>query len=69
MSEREIFIAALQKDDPVDRRAFLDEACAKQPKLRRAVEELLGVYEKAGSFLQHPAVESAATGPFQEAAE
>src|SRR5262245_50709917 len=69
MSEREIFIAALQKNDPADRRAFLDEACAQQPKLRCAVEELLGVYEKAGSFLQHPAVDSAVTGPFQKELE
>ena len=28
MSERDIFIAALQKDDPAQRRAYLDEVCA-----------------------------------------
>ena len=28
MNERSIFIAALEKDDPADRAAFLDQACA-----------------------------------------
>ena len=41
MSEREIFIAALQKEDPAGRRAYLDEACAGQPELRRS-ETYLG---------------------------
>ena len=52
MAERDIFIAALQKEDPAQRRAFLDEACAAQPELRRQVEELLRLHEAAGSFLE-----------------
>ena len=67
MSERDIFIAALQEEDPEQRRAFLDRACAGQPQLRRQVEELLQVYQGAGSFLEKPAAESAATGAFQAA--
>src|SRR5262245_1118193 len=67
MSEREIFIAALQKEDPAQRRAYLDEACAGQPELRRQVEEVLRLYQGAGSFLQQPAAESAATGAFSNA--
>ena len=41
MTERDIFIAALQRADPAQRRAFLDGACARQPELRRQVEQLL----------------------------
>src|SRR5947209_1959924 len=69
MTERDIFIAALQQDDPAGRLAYLDEACARQPELRRQVEHLLRLHEGAGSFLEKPAAESAATGAIQNAAE
>jgi len=69
MAERDIFIAALQKEDPAQRQAFLDEACAGQPVLRQQVEDLLRLHEGAGSFLDKPAAASAATGAFPEAAE
>ncbi len=69
MTERDIFIAALQKDNPAQRQAYLDEACAGQPELRRQVENLLRLYEGAGSFLEKPAAESAATGAFHDAAD
>src|SRR4051794_35918098 len=69
MTERDIFIAALQKEDPAQRQAYLDEACARQPELRQQVEHLLRLYEGAGSFLEKPAAESGATGAFQDAAE
>ena len=55
MTERDIFIAALQKEDPAQRQAYLDEACAGQPELRRQVESLLRLYEGAGSFLEKAA--------------
>jgi WD40 repeat protein/serine/threonine protein kinase/tetratricopeptide (TPR) repeat protein len=61
MTEREIFIAALQKEDPAERQAYLDESCAQHPELRRQVEHLLRLHEGAGSFLEKPAAESAAT--------
>src|SRR5262249_4886084 len=51
-----VFIAALQNDDPTERQAYLDEACASQPELRRQVEQLLRLYQGAGSFLEQPAV-------------
>ncbi len=57
MTERDIFIAALQKEDPAQRQAYLDEACAGQPELRAQVEKLLRLNEGAGSFLEKPAVE------------
>src|SRR5438874_7094898 len=69
MTERDIFIAALQEGDPARRQAYLDEACARQPELRRQVEQLLRLHEGAGSFLEKPAAESAATGAFPDAAE
>src|SRR5437899_12288192 len=69
MTERDIFIAALQKEDPIQRRAYLDEACAGQPELRQQVENLLRLHEGAGSFLEKPAAESAATGAFQDGAK
>ena len=67
MTERDIFIAALQQEDPAQRQAYLDEACAGRPELRQQVEHLLRLYEGAGSFLEKPAAEAPATGPFQEA--
>src|SRR5947209_6591361 len=67
MSERDVFIGALQKEDPAQRRAYLDDACAGHPDLRRQVEHLLRLHEGAGSFLEKPAAEAAATGAFQDA--
>jgi WD40 repeat protein/serine/threonine protein kinase len=69
MSERDIFIVALQEEDPAKRRAYLDDACAGQPVLRRQVEHLLRLHVGAGSFLENPAAESAATGAFPDVAE
>src|SRR5438034_5438542 len=69
MTERDIFIAALQKEDPAQRHAYLDEACARQPELRLQVENLLRLHEGAGSFLEKPAAESAATGALPNAAQ
>ena len=34
MSERSIFIEALEKDDPTERAAYLDQACAGDELLR-----------------------------------
>src|SRR5437763_2098717 len=69
MTERDVFIAALQVEDPARRRAYLDATCARRPELRRPVEHLLRLHEGAGSFLEKPAAEAAATGAFPDAAE
>jgi serine/threonine protein kinase/tetratricopeptide (TPR) repeat protein len=50
MSERELFIAAIQKATD-DRPAFLDQACPGDPDLRRRVEILLEAHEMAGGLL------------------
>src|SRR5947209_730908 len=69
MTERDIFIAAVQKQDPAQRRAYLDVACAQPPGLRQQVENLLRLNEGAGSFLENPAARTPATGPVPDAAE
>src|SRR5438270_2282962 len=55
MNERDIFIAALQRQASAERRAYLDEACGDDAALRRGVEALLEKHELAGSFLESPA--------------
>src|SRR5215831_1614828 len=67
MSERDIFIAALQMEIPAEREAYLDEACRDQPDLRRQVQNLLRLYEGAGSFIEKPAAGSLRDDPFHAA--
>src|SRR5690242_17507769 len=55
MNERDVFIAALQKEAPAQRQAYLEEACRGDEALRRGVEALLEVHERAGRFLESPA--------------
>jgi serine/threonine-protein kinase len=62
---KELFEAALKRE-PVERVAFLDQACAGDEALRREVESLLKSYEQAGSFMDAPAVESAAESLLEE---
>ena len=42
---------------PGERGAFLDRACAGDGELRRDVEVLVASHERAGSFMEKPAVE------------
>jgi WD40 repeat protein len=62
--EREIFIAALEREDPGDRLAFLQETCGSDPGLNDRVRALLRAHGRAGSFLLEPAAHpcDAATG-------
>jgi serine/threonine protein kinase len=59
VNEETLFAAALEKQDPAERRAFLDQACAGDPALRRQVEELLQSNDAASGFLNAPAVQLA----------
>jgi eukaryotic-like serine/threonine-protein kinase len=65
-SEREIFLAALEKESATERAAFLDAACTGNPALRERVEALLHEQEKLGTFLETPALQKtvlAMSGP------
>jgi len=64
VKERDIFIAALQRDDPEDRRAYLGLACEADPGLRQRVEALFGAFDQAGSFLRPPATDQDLTSDF-----
>jgi serine/threonine protein kinase len=56
MNERDVFIAALQKETPTERQAYLEEVCRGDEVLRRGVQALLEMHERAGSFLESPAL-------------
>jgi serine/threonine protein kinase/tetratricopeptide (TPR) repeat protein len=53
MTERDLFVEALNKDDPA---AFLDEACAGDPELRQRLGELLAALARKTNRLDHPPV-------------
>src|SRR5271166_1028469 len=52
----QIFLAALAVE-PAERAGLLDKLCGKDAKLKRTVEGMLADDERAGSFLEHPAIE------------
>ncbi len=56
MNERTIFFEALDLP-PNDRAAFLDEACANNPSLKRRIETLLQKHDTDIDFLRLPVVE------------
>src|SRR5207244_4274100 len=60
MTERDVFEAALELS-PESRFAYLDGACGGDAALRQRLEALLGKHERAGSFLEEPAVPALAT--------
>src|SRR5215204_4320105 len=55
----ELFAAALEAG-PAGRAALLDAACAGDGELRAEVESLLAAHERAGDFIEAPALEAAA---------
>jgi serine/threonine protein kinase len=56
MTERMIFEAALERVDPAERAAYLEQACAGDVGLCRRVEELLEAHFAPGTFLEAPAM-------------
>jgi eukaryotic-like serine/threonine-protein kinase len=52
----EIFLSALDFAAPADRAAHLDATCGGDAELRRGVEILLAAHDRAGSFLERPAL-------------
>jgi serine/threonine protein kinase/tetratricopeptide (TPR) repeat protein len=61
MTEEEIFLEALARNEAGERAAFLDLACAGKPALRASVEALLRANVGATGFLERPAPAPAAT--------
>jgi serine/threonine protein kinase/WD40 repeat protein len=51
---RAVFCAALDRNTPRERAAYLDGACHGKPELRQRVEALLQAHEQASGFLQEP---------------
>src|SRR5438094_4456637 len=68
-NDESVFAEAVDIEDPQERSAFLDRACAGDPGLRQNVESLLAAYD-AGAFLEAPApppVDSVHKQPLAEA--
>jgi serine/threonine protein kinase len=57
MTEREIFLATMETDDPAERMAYLDEACGADALLRHRIEALLRAHDGAADFMEAPVVE------------
>src|SRR5215218_8216141 len=55
MTDRDLFIAALDRADPAERAAWLDRECAGDPDRRRRLDVLLGAHDQASRFLANPA--------------
>ncbi|MBI3411988.1 MAG: serine/threonine protein kinase [Planctomycetes bacterium] len=55
MTERSIFIAALEFDDSTEQAAYVAEACGSDAGLRRRVEKLLRSHGEVGNFMEQPA--------------
>jgi serine/threonine protein kinase/tetratricopeptide (TPR) repeat protein len=54
MNERAIFEAALDRKDPEQRSAYLNDVCGADQALRQQIEGLLKAHEMLGSFLASP---------------
>ncbi|MCI0462000.1 MAG: serine/threonine protein kinase, partial [Gemmataceae bacterium] len=61
MTVEAIFLAALEKDAPTERAAYLDSACGEDATLRAQVEALLRAHAQAGSLLEQPLFHTAPT--------
>ena len=49
LSERSIFVAAIEKDSQAERAAYLDRVCGSNEGLRKEVESLLSAHDQLGS--------------------
>jgi serine/threonine protein kinase/tetratricopeptide (TPR) repeat protein len=61
MREQTIFIEAVEREDPAERAAFLDRACAADPVLRDRIERLLRRHQQGGAILDRPSPQAAVT--------
>src|SRR6478672_452943 len=56
MTDETIFAAALEKADPAERAAYLDDVCAGDAERRQRLEGLLAALARAERFLERPPV-------------
>ena len=63
--ERELFLGALALTGAAERAAFLADACAEDPVLRRRLEDLLEEETAIGAFLETPALDRSPSTPSQ----
>jgi serine/threonine protein kinase/tetratricopeptide (TPR) repeat protein len=61
VDEQSLFAEALERVDPQQRAAFLDEACRDDPALRQRMERLLAQHQHAGAFLEASPLAAALT--------
>jgi serine/threonine protein kinase/Tfp pilus assembly protein PilF len=54
VSEKSVFLQALELESPAERKRYLLEVCAANPALRAGVEELLHAHEQPGNLLDNP---------------
>jgi eukaryotic-like serine/threonine-protein kinase len=54
MTEEQVFLAALDLPEPVDRVCYLEKVCGGDVEFRRQVDELLAAHFKTGAFLDEP---------------
>src|SRR5262245_27072214 len=64
-----LFLQAVEKHDAGQWPAFLEQACAGQPELRRRVEVLLEAHREAGTGAQQPGEEGPLPREVGDAAE
>jgi serine/threonine protein kinase len=65
VNEVSIFAAAVEKADPAERAAYLDDVCRHDAALRGRVDSLLAAHDHAGQFLERPAVDATHAHPGQ----
>jgi serine/threonine protein kinase len=57
MQERDLFIAALEIDDPAARQEYLDKTCGDDPVLHARIQRLLNRVTESADFLDQPAAD------------
>ena len=63
-SPKDLFMEALEREDPIERARFLDEACGEDTALRERVERLLRAHDEAGGFFSQPSKASPSAQAF-----
>lgn len=63
MTERDLFLTALEIEDPAERGAFLQKECGDDAELLTRVEALLSSHEGQSQFLRTPVVEQMGDDP------